>query len=258
MPQRFLKPGITTSDNWNACSFEAQSLYIRILTLVDDFGRCDGRLPILHGQCFALRPDIKPQRTAALRWELSENKLVLIYTVDGKEFIQLLRWSERARSEKSKFPDPPQDSAADGSGPQEKVASLVPRSSPLHPRSSPSAPADLERVRRLFRKKEGTKMDNSETKAWNAARSTIGTTTPEDWALLEWAYAQNQGDAQRWRRRDMATLLNNWNAEIDRARGWKRNPNGSEPQRFQKQVDPNQQRRDEEYERAQEKYGSRG
>lgn len=70
MPQRFLRSGITNSDRWNAVSFEAQSLYIRILTLVDDFGRFDARIPILHGQCFALRPDIKLQRTAALRSEL--------------------------------------------------------------------------------------------------------------------------------------------------------------------------------------------
>lgn len=125
MPQRFLRPGITTSDAWNAVSFEAQSFYIRILTLVDDFGRYDGRLPILHGQCFALRTDITPKKTAALRCELHEAYLIQVYESGGKEFIQVERWNERARSDKSKFPDPPQRNPAESSEAQEKDASLA-------------------------------------------------------------------------------------------------------------------------------------
>lgn len=133
MPQRFLRPGITTSERWNSVSFEAQSFYIRILTLVDDFGRYDARIPILHGQCFALRSDIKAQRTAALRSELQSSNLVVIYVFEEREYLQVTQWQERARSDKSKFPDPPtesQDSAADGSGAQYSAASLVPRPSP--------------------------------------------------------------------------------------------------------------------------------
>lgn len=125
MPQRFLRPGITTSDAWNAVSFEAQSFYIRILTLVDDFGRYDGRLPILHGQCFALRTDITPKKTAALRSELHEAYLIQVYESGAKEFIQVERWSERARSDKSKFPDPPLRNPAESCDAQEKGASLA-------------------------------------------------------------------------------------------------------------------------------------
>ncbi len=124
MPQRFLRPGIRTSDAWNAVSFGAQSLYVRILTLVDDFGRYDARLAILHGECFALRNDVKPQQTAAFRSELIEAGLIDVYSVLGKEYLQVSKWQERSRSEKSKFPDP-QDSAAERSVPQEKDASLA-------------------------------------------------------------------------------------------------------------------------------------
>ncbi len=133
MPQRFLRPGITTSERWNSVSFEAQSLYIRILTLVDDFGRYDARIPILHGQCFALRNDIKPQRTAALRSELHAASLVVVYEVCGKEYLEVTQWQERARCERSKYPDPlpiPQDSAAERSGTQPSAASLAIASTP--------------------------------------------------------------------------------------------------------------------------------
>ena len=145
MPQRFLRPGIAESDHWNNCSFEAQSMFVRLLTLVDDFGRYDGRIAILHAHCFALRPDISPQDTATFRCELQSKGLIDVYEVEGKEYLQLLRWQERARSFKSRYPDPlskPQDSAAERCIPQEKDASLASTSSSLATTSSPApAPA---------------------------------------------------------------------------------------------------------------------
>lgn len=143
MPQRFLRPGITTSERWNSISFEAQSFFIRILTLVDDFGRYDARLPILHGQCFALRPDIKAQRMAALRSELQTSKLIEVYEVEGREYLQIAQWQERARSDKSKFPINSQvvdisTPAADGSVPQPNPASIDHRPSPIAITSSTS------------------------------------------------------------------------------------------------------------------------
>lgn len=141
MPQRFLRPGITTSERWNSVSFEAQSLFIRILTLVDDFGRYDARIPILHGQCFAMRSDVKAQRTAALRQELKDAGLISVYSVGGREYLQVSQWQERARSTTSRFPDP-QDSAADCEQvvviPQDSAASLAidHRSSIIVPRPS--------------------------------------------------------------------------------------------------------------------------
>jgi len=141
MPQRFLRPGLTESDRWNLCSFEAQSMFVRLLTLVDDFGRYDGRVAVLHAHCFALRPDVRTQRTAALRSELQKRELIDIYSVGGKDYLQILRWQDSTRSEKSKYPDP-QDSAAERSIPQEKrrfPSSLVHRPSPLHSSSNGAA-----------------------------------------------------------------------------------------------------------------------
>lgn len=105
MPQRFLRPGITTSDPWNACGYEAQSLYVRLLTVVDDYGRYDGRASIICGACFALRPDMTPNKVEKLISELVENDLVDLYTVDGKKCVQLEKWQERARGA-SKYPAP--------------------------------------------------------------------------------------------------------------------------------------------------------
>lgn len=104
MPQRFLRPGLTTSEAWNSVSWAAQSLYIRILTLVDDFGRYDARVRVLHGECFALRDDVTPQDTAAFRSELQQVGLITIYEVGGKEYLQITKWKEHARSRRSIYP----------------------------------------------------------------------------------------------------------------------------------------------------------
>lgn len=260
MPQRFLRPGITNSDRWNSVSFEAQSLFVRILTLVDDFGRYDGRVPILHGQCFALRPDITPQETAAFRSELHRARLVTVYVVDGKDFVQVEKWQERARGERSKYPDAVDtqdsaaecdESAAEGSEPLEKDASLATTSSPLHHRPSPSPSASAEssaspppagdngivegkqsaslpttpqsmRIATIFHRKLTTPWTDKERKAYRA----IGTVPDEDLAALESYYAANWPPNRDVNilRHDLLTFLNNFSGEVDRAHAVKDEP----------------------------------
>lgn len=145
MPQRFLRPGITTSDAWNAVSFEAQSFYIRILTLVDDFGRCDARVAILHGLCFALRPDIALPKTTELRGELHSSGLVLVYSVAGKEYLQVTKWQERARSQ-SKYPEPSGGECQVDSKPQRTAAESCLHRHRTSPSPSPCAPLAVEDV----------------------------------------------------------------------------------------------------------------
>lgn len=78
----------------------------------------------------------------------------------------------------------------------------------------------LNRVKKLFKKRDSTPLDRSEQKAWKEAQASVEATSDEEWQLLEWAYSRRTGDAFTFRRKNMATLLNNWNGEIDRARVW--------------------------------------
>jgi hypothetical protein len=111
MPQRFLRPGIRTSPRWNSVSHEAHTLYIAILTLVDDYGRYDGRPSVLWAEAFAVWNDQNPdetitcQQAAALCQQLDDAKLVEFYEVDGRTYLQVVQWQERARS-KSIWPEP--------------------------------------------------------------------------------------------------------------------------------------------------------
>ena len=150
MPQRFLKPGITTSRKWDSCSWTAQSFYIRLLTLVDDFGRYDGDPVLLRSHAFPLREDIRAQQVQQLCVELQANQLAVFYKADGKDYVQLTNWTERPRADKSRYPDQtdnvatptanelnlttsavsPQDSAEKSCLPRSSSSTIVPRSSP--------------------------------------------------------------------------------------------------------------------------------
>jgi hypothetical protein len=110
MPQRFLRPGITTSKRWNRCDYFSQTFYMRVLTLVDDYGRYDADPELLRSHAFPFGdPEGNPvhlQTIVSGLQTLVNKELILIYQIDGKEYLQLLRWKENARSN-SKYPEPP-------------------------------------------------------------------------------------------------------------------------------------------------------
>lgn len=106
MPQRFLKPGIRTSRRLAECSRPARLLYVYLITLVDDWGRYDGDPVLLKSECFPYDDDVRLPDFEAWLESLIEAETLLHYQVDGKWYIQILRWTERTRGKSSKFPDP--------------------------------------------------------------------------------------------------------------------------------------------------------
>lgn len=71
------------------------------------------------------------------------------------------------------------------------------------------------RAERLFNRRETTPWCAAELRAWEKARIAVAATDPDQWELLEWWFSLKSGDV--YRRKDLGTLLNNWNAELDRA-----------------------------------------
>lgn len=136
MPQRFLRPSITNSERWNSVSWQAQSLFIRVLTLVDDFGQYDARPAVLWGQCFQIwntsNPDqaVELQQVALMLQQLAAADLIELYEAEGKKFLQVTQWKERIRDGcKRKYPNP------------EKLQQVAASCSVLLPPSSPSPPS---------------------------------------------------------------------------------------------------------------------
>jgi hypothetical protein len=76
----------------------------------------------------------------------------------------------------------------------------------------------LVRARGLFRMKPETPLDASQERAWRKNRAAVIATQESGWQALEWWFglAANHPQA-RYRRRDLAQVLNHWNGEIERA-----------------------------------------
>jgi hypothetical protein len=132
MPQRFLKPGIVSSKKWDGLPWPSQSFYIRLITLVDDYGRYLAEPVLLKNQCFPLREDIRTPQVLSMCHDLAEVQLAVFYKVDGKVYVELTNWTERKRSPQSHYPAPSQGEILYGSRP---LPSAAIRSEPQPPKS---------------------------------------------------------------------------------------------------------------------------
>ncbi len=78
----------------------------------------------------------------------------------------------------------------------------------------------LIRCRAIFRIRPTSKLDTAQGKAWRKAAPLVVDTLPDEWAQLESYYSADIPTREDFRRRDLATLLNNWSGEVTRARDW--------------------------------------
>jgi hypothetical protein len=90
---------------------------------------------------------------------------------------------------------------------------------------SPPALASFEakelfrlRINNLYNRRSTTKWSDKETRAFNKLQI-----EEEDMIIIEKYCHQDSGC--EYRRKDIQTLLNNWNGEVDRARAWGGNKN---------------------------------
>jgi len=78
----------------------------------------------------------------------------------------------------------------------------------------------LLRAKGIFRMRAGTALDRSMRRAWKEASAAIAGTTEAEWQTLEAYYCDVIASRDDIRRRDLATLLNNWSGELTRAAAW--------------------------------------
>jgi hypothetical protein len=78
----------------------------------------------------------------------------------------------------------------------------------------------LLRAKAIFRMRPTAPLDRSLARAWKTARAAVAGTTEPEWQLLEAYYCAVIASRDDYRRRDLATLLNNWSTELTRAAAW--------------------------------------
>ena len=113
MPTRLLRPGILDSRQVNELPEHVEIFYRRLMSVVDDHGRCEADSELLRAGLFARQFD---------RWSLArvtealsilsapplidgQEPLVRVYQVGYKKYLEINKFGQRARGA-SKFPSP--------------------------------------------------------------------------------------------------------------------------------------------------------
>lgn len=108
MPTRLLRAEILDSERVARLDWAAEVFYRRLMSLADDYGRYEANQKNLRAKCYPQQVD--DVRVADIaRWlaACQTAGLILLYEVDGKDYLEILRFGQQQRS-KSKCPPPPE------------------------------------------------------------------------------------------------------------------------------------------------------
>ena len=108
MPNRILKESICTSDQLNELSWFEEALFYRLIVNCDDYGRFDGRIPVIKNRLFPLKDTLTAKSVKDGINKLASAGLVNLYECDGKPYLYLPTWNDHqiVRAKKSKYPSP--------------------------------------------------------------------------------------------------------------------------------------------------------
>lgn len=113
MPNRIIKESICMSDSVDKLSWFEEVLFYRLIVNCDDFGRYDGRASIIKNRLFPLKDNkLNVSEVQKAIINLAKAELVVLYEVDGRQYLYLPTWErhQTIRAQKSKYPSPPADS----------------------------------------------------------------------------------------------------------------------------------------------------
>lgn len=107
MPNRIIRDAILTSVPVSTLGWAEEVLYRRLMSVADDYGRCDALPQLVRSRCYPLQTD--QVRVADItRWLAACEKagLIALYEANGKPYLQIEKFGQQQRSA-SKFPPPP-------------------------------------------------------------------------------------------------------------------------------------------------------
>jgi hypothetical protein len=109
MPSRIIREGWLESEPLNQLDAAGERFFLRLCLRADDYGRYHANPVLLKSNLFPLREDVRC--TDIPRWLAACEKagLVRCYQAEAKAFLEIVKFGQRTRAEKSKFPAPPAD-----------------------------------------------------------------------------------------------------------------------------------------------------
>ena len=108
MPNRIIKESICTSDSIDQLNWFEEVLFYRLMVNCDDFGRFDGRIPVIKNRLFPLKDNLTAKSVRDGINKLASAGLVFLYESDGKPYLYLPTWNDHqnVRAKRSKYPEP--------------------------------------------------------------------------------------------------------------------------------------------------------
>ena len=103
-----LIPDFSKDKAVNSLSWFAEICFRRLWNKADDFGRYYADELILKAELFPRKEIRTPDLCRALQ-ECERAALLVQYTVDGEQYLQLRNFNQRVRASKSRFPEPPEN-----------------------------------------------------------------------------------------------------------------------------------------------------
>ena len=145
MPERILRPEILTSERVNQLDWESEVFYRRLMSVVDDFGRFDARPSILRSSLYPLR--LEQVREASVQRCLANceaARLVRLYVVNSRPYLELLDFKQRMRAARSKYPAPTGESPPEPDNVTQPHAAACTRMQPHAPASETETETEAE------------------------------------------------------------------------------------------------------------------
>lgn len=108
MPNRIIKESICVSDSIDELSWFEEVLFYRLIVNCDDYGRFDGRIPVLKNRLFPLKENVTAKSVKDGINKLASVGLVILYESEGKPYLYLPTWNDHqnVRAKRSKYPEP--------------------------------------------------------------------------------------------------------------------------------------------------------
>lgn len=106
MPNRIIREAILSSEKMASLGWPEEVFYRRLMSIVDDYGRCEANPQLLRARCYPLQTDAV-RVTDISRWMAACQKagLILCYAVQGKQYLEVSNFGQQQRSA-SKCPPP--------------------------------------------------------------------------------------------------------------------------------------------------------
>lgn len=106
---RMIRKGFVDSDRVSSLgTWFDECVYHRLLLVVDDYGLYDARPAYLRAQLFSTKLDkVREADVSRALLECERAGLIRFYEVDGKRYLEVLRFRQRCDKTKPKWPLPP-------------------------------------------------------------------------------------------------------------------------------------------------------